>query len=169
VKRDPDSRNGKEAGEIARLLSYVMLLALSVTLFIEATAIPTSRFEVLGAGAFPMLVHGLLMLLLVFAIVGSLRRIPRDAYGAFGGMVAHWARTRRLVVVVFGTLAVYLIVMPMIGYSIATFIFLVVLQLTLAPRTRKTIALSVGLALLFSFGLNWLFAEVFNVFLPRGF
>lgn len=168
MKRGTAPGNRKEAGEIARLLSYIAMLALSLTLFVEATTIPTSRFEVLGAGAFPMLVHGLLILLLTSAIIGSLRRIPRDAYGAFTDAVVHWVRTRRLVFVVFGTLAVYLIVMPMIGYPIATFVFLVVLQLALAPRTRRTVALSVVLALLFSFGLNWLFAEVFNVFLPRG-
>jgi len=169
VTRETDALNRKEAGEIARLLSYVVLLAVSTTLFLEATVIPTSRFEVLGAGAFPMLANGVLMLLLAGSIIGAIRRIPRPAYGAFAGAVAHWVRTRRLVFVVFACLGAYLIAMPMIGYPIATFVFLVVLQLSLAPRTPKTIALTLGLALLFSFGLNWLFAEVFNVFLPRGF
>jgi len=169
VNREADALNKKEAGEIARLLSYVVLLAVSATLFVEATVIPTSRFEVLGAGAFPMLVNGVLMLMLAGAIVGSVRRIPRHAYGAFAGMVAAWVRARRLVFVVFGCLGAYLIVMPMIGYPIATFVFLTVLQLSLAPRTPRTIALILVLAVIFSFGLNWLFAEVFNVFLPRGF
>ena len=165
-KADHISR--EEAGEIARLLSYVALLAVSAGLLFEAAAIPTSRFEVLGAGAFPMLVHGTLIVLLLIAIVGSLRKLPAEAYGRFAGQLAEWTRTRRLVLALFACLAVYLSVMPMIGYPIATFFFLLVLQIILAPKTRNAIAIAVGLSIIFSFGLNWLFAEVFNVFLPRG-
>lgn len=159
---------GGEAGEVARLLSYIALLAVSGGLFLEARTIPTSRFEVLGAGAFPMLVHGVLILLLFSAIAGSIRMLPVDAYGRFFAQIGHWARARRLVFVVFGCLGVYLFTMPVIGYPIATFAFLLVLQITLAPKTRKALGIAIALALIFSFGLNWLFAEVFNVFLPRG-
>ena len=158
----------KGSGEIARLLSYVGLLVVSVGLFLEAWAIPTSRFEALGAGAFPMLVHACLSLLLVVSIVGSVRRIPVDAYGRFASAVTAWARQKRLVVVLFVCLAAYVAAMPLIGYPIVTLIFLIVLQITLAPKTRAAIAVALVLSLVFSFGLNWLFAEVFNVFLPRG-
>ena len=158
----------EEPGEIARLLSYVALLVLSGVLFAEAMGIPTSRFEVLGAGAFPMLVHGVLIALLLSAIAGSVRRLPASAYGRFGAQVAGWARARRLVFVVFVCLGLYLGMMPVIGYPIATFVFLAVLQVTLAPKTMISFAIILVLAVIFSFGLNWLFAEVFNVFLPRG-
>ena len=158
----------EESGEVARLLSYVALLAVSVGLFLEARTIPTSRFEVLGAGAFPMLVHGTLITLLVIAIAGSVRRIPGDAYGRVSAQITDWIRARRLVFAVFSFLAIYLWFMPVVGYPIATFAFLAVLQITLAPKTRKSAAIAITLALIFSFGLNWLFAEVFNVFLPRG-
>ncbi|MFN3662266.1 tripartite tricarboxylate transporter TctB family protein [Yoonia sp.] len=158
----------QEAGEIARLLSYVALLAVSIGMFVEALSIPTSRFEALGAGAFPMLVHVLLSLLLVSAIIGSVRQIPAEAYPRFAAQVILWARTRRLVLLMFAFLIIYITAMPVIGYPIATLIFLLAFLLTLSPRTRKAVALCVILALVFSFGLNWLFAEVFNVFLPRG-
>lgn len=168
MSRSADMTKGGEAGEVARLLSYIALLAVSAGLFLEARTIPTSRFEVLGAGAFPMLVHGVLILLLLSAIAGSIRMLPVDAYGRFVAQIGRWAHARRLVFVVFGCLGVYLFTMPAIGYPIATFAFLLVLQITFAPKTRKAIAIAITLALIFSFGLNWLFAEVFNVFLPRG-
>lgn len=158
----------QEAGEIARLLSYVALLAVSITMFVEARTIPTSRFEALGAGAFPMLVHALLSLLLISAIIGSVRRIPTEAYSRFASQVFLWAQARRLVLLMFLCLIVYVASMPMIGYPITTLIFLLVLLLTLSPRTKKAVAIAVILALVFSYGLNWLFSEVFNVFLPRG-
>ncbi|TDL79408.1 tripartite tricarboxylate transporter TctB family protein [Palleronia sediminis] len=164
----PDHPNGEGPGEVARLLSYVVLLAISAGLFVEAANIPTSRFEKLGAGAFPMLVHGILMALLVSAIVGSLRALPSGAWGRFAASITAWARARRLVFAVFICLALYLAAMPVIGYPIATLVFLAVLQITFAPKTRTAIAIALVLAVVFSFGLNWLFAEIFNVFLPRG-
>jgi putative tricarboxylic transport membrane protein len=164
----PDTTQRQESGDVARILSYVALLAVSAGLFLEARTIPTSRFEVLGAGAFPILVHGTLIALLLGAIVGSVRKLPTQAYGRFFSNIGQWALSRRLVFVVFGCLAVYLFTMPVIGYPIATFAFLAVLQITFAPKTRKAVAISLVLSVIFSFGLNWLFAEVFNVFLPRG-
>lgn len=163
-----DQPLSEESGEIARLLSYIALLAVSVGLFFEALAIPTSRFEVLGAGAFPMLVHALLSLLLIGSIAGSVRKLPADAYARFVTDALVWARTRRLVLVLFACLAAYVLTMPVVGYPVATFLFLILLQITLAPKTRRAFAIALVLSLIFSFGLNWLFAEVFNVFLPRG-
>ncbi len=157
-----------ESGEIARLISYGVLFALSAVMFVEAAGIPVSRFESLGAGAFPMMVHGCLMALLAGAMIGSVRRIPRVAYPAFGSAVRLWIVERRLVIGVFAGLAVYLAAVPVVGFSIATFAFLLVIQFVLGPKTRKAIAIGVALSVIFSFGLNWLFAEVFNVFLPRG-
>jgi len=55
-----------------------------------------------------------------------------------------------------------------LGFSIATFLFLLVAQLIAAPRDRRTIVTALLVAVVFSFGLNWLFAEGFTVFLPRG-
>jgi len=159
---------GKGSGEIARLLSYIVLLATSGGLFWEATAIPTSRFEVLGAGAFPMLVHGCLIVLLVSAITSSLRRLPASAYAQFAGDFQAWLKARQLVFVLFVCLGLYLAMMPVIGYSIATFVFLAVLHFWFAPKTKSAAATVLVLAIVFSVGLNWLFDEVFNVFLPRG-
>jgi len=157
-----------ESGEIARLISYVVLFAASAVMFAEAAGIPVSRFETLGAGAFPMMVHGCLMALLAGAIVGSLRRIPRAAYPAFGAAVRAWAVERRLVLVLFAALGLYLAAIRLAGFPIATFVFLLFVQFVLGPKTAKAGAIAVALAVIFSFGLNWLFAEVFNVFLPRG-
>ncbi|SFP41573.1 tripartite tricarboxylate transporter TctB family protein [Tranquillimonas alkanivorans] len=168
MSHDGQADRKTESGEIARLLSYAVLLAVSVGLFWEASTIPTSRFEVLGAGAFPMLVHGVLILLLLSAIIGSLRQLPRHAYARFASDFGDWAKARRLVFVLFLCLGLYLSALPIVGYPAATFVFLAVLQLWFAPKTKTAAIIVLFLAIVFSLGLNWLFAEVFNVFLPRG-
>lgn len=158
----------EEAGEVARLISYVVILAVSVFLFFDARGLPTSRWEVLGAGAFPQLVFGLLSALSGLAIVGSLRKLSLAGVTGFAGAAAGWLRKRYLVLVMAACFGVYLLAIPRFGFSVATFVFLLATQLFLAPRRWTSLLLALVIALLFSFGLNALFAEVFNVFLPRG-
>lgn len=157
-----------EAGGVARLLSYLVILAVSAYLFFDARALPTSRWDVLGAGAFPQLVFALLALLAVIALVDALRKLPGAAFAGFGAAAVQWLRARHLVVALLVLFALYLAVLPRAGFSWSTFAFLLAAQVLLAPRRPVVLAVLVVLALLFSFGLNTLFAEVFNVFLPRG-
>lgn len=157
-----------EAGEIARLLSYVVILLASIGLFVSATGIPASRFERLGAGAFPQIVFGAIALVAVMAIVDALRKIPGDAYGRFGAQTVAWARRRYLVFISLGAMTLYLLAIPVLGFPIASLVFLFTLQVILMPRRPKSILIAAIVALVFSFGLNWLFSEVFTVFLPRG-
>jgi hypothetical protein len=163
--QEPESR---EAGEVARLLSYVVVLAASVFLFFDARALPSSRWDVLGAGAFPQLVFAVLGLLAAIAALGSLRSLHGPAFTGFAGAAAAWLRARYLVVLVLALFGVYLVVLPLAGFSLATFGYLLVSLVLLSPRSRTALMLALIIALIFSFGLNALFAEVFNVFLPRG-
>ncbi|NIZ63461.1 hypothetical protein DL239_21085 [Sedimentitalea sp. CY04] len=163
-----DENHSLEAGEIARFLSYVAILAASVALYLSAEHIPSSRFEVLGAAAFPKFVFAAIILIAIIAIIDSLRKISRTAWGQFGGEVLNWLRLRYLVIICFVVFAAYLLLVPILGFSIASFAFVFGLQLILMPRTPLTLLIAVLVALAFSFGLNALFAEFFNVFLPRG-
>lgn len=158
----------KEAGEVARLLSYVAILAVSVWLFFEAGTLPTSRWDVLGAGAFPQLVFGVLGLLALTALVGALRRASGTAVAGFGSATLDWLKRRYLVVCLLAFFGLYLVLLPVFGFSPATFVFLLATQLVLMPRSVKTVVVALVIALAFSFGMNELFSSVFNVFLPRG-
>jgi uncharacterized membrane protein len=75
---------------------------------------------------------------------------------------------RRVSIGLFALFAVYLGVLPWTGFSLASFVFLLIAQLMIADVSRRTVMQSIIAALIFSVGLNLLFAEVFNVFLPRG-
>lgn len=158
----------KEAGEIARLLSYLMLLLASLGLFFAAARIPTSRFETLGSGVFPQIVFVSIGFLAVIAIIDSLRKIPLQAYGRFSATTFDWVRRRYLVFITLTALTLYILAIPIFGFSIASFLFVFSVQVILMPRRTKSVLIALIVALVFSFGLNWLFAEVFTVFLPRG-
>lgn len=151
-----------------RLVSYLAICLASVGLFLSAGKIPISRFETLGAGAYPQLVFGGLALLTFFTAVSALRKFGLSVFPAIAADAVMWVRSRYLVIWMFILFSAYIMTVPLVGFEIATFVFLMVAQLLLAPWTPRSIALIVAIAVIFSFGLNYLFSEVFNVFLPRG-
>lgn len=154
-------------GRLGQLLSYAVILALAVWLFWEAGDLPASRWEPLGAGTFPRLVLGALGLLAATAFVRELRLWRREG-GAVRVALGPALMRYRLVVAVLGSFLIYVALLPQLGFSLASLVFLLATQLLLGPKTPRAIAVMVIVALVFSFGLNWLFAEAFNVFLPRG-
>lgn len=157
-----------EAGEIARFLSYIFLLAASAALFVSAGQIPSSMFETLGAGAFPRFVFAAIFLVALVAAVDSQRKIPRQAWGRLSSEVRQFVKVRYLVVTCFAVFVAYLLLLPVVGFSVASFAFVFSMQVILMPRNPVTLVIAALVALTFSFGLNALFADVFNVFLPRG-
>lgn len=149
----------------ARLVSYGLIAAGAVALFVVAGDLPASRWEPLGAGSFPQIVLGLLALVAVFAFVGEWRSRPSPEAKPVD-LIAVLVRYR-MVAALLAAFAAYVALLQAVGFSIASFGFLLVSQLLLGPKSPKAIALMVVIALVFSFGLNALFANVFNVFLPR--
>lgn len=156
-------------GDIARLISYFFLTVVASSLFFAARAIPTSRFERVGAGAFPSIIFALLALLSLLAFLLALCKIPISTYRKYPHQVWQWCKQAYLVFILLIALGLYLLLLPIIGFSIATFIFLLSIQLTLAQWRLRNLLIAIIIAVLFSCGLNALFASVFHVYLPGGF
>jgi hypothetical protein len=165
MSAEPDAAaRGSRSGQ---LVSYAGIFALAAWLFWEAGDLPASRWEPLGAGTFPRLVLGALALLAGTALVREFALWRRE--GGAGRVAPAAALVRyRLVAAVLVLFVAYVAALPHLGFALASFAFLLVTQLILGPKTPRAIALMAVVALAFSFGLNWLFAEAFNVFLPRG-
>lgn len=163
------SAASRARSEFARLISYIVFGLGSAYLSLRAGELPTSRWEPLGAGSFPQLVFAVLAVLCLISAIRAVIDIRKA--GQLDGLMSalcSWIKVRRLSFALFGLLVVYLGVLPIAGFSLATFIFLLITQLMIAGISKKTLIQSVIAALIFSVGLNLLFAEVFNVFLPRG-
>lgn len=146
-----------------RMISYALLIAVSILLFIEAGNLPASKWEPLGASAFPKIVLGLLAGLSILAAyfdylkyrVLNQKKVNKGLYN------------QRLVIYLFILLICYLGATPFLGFRIATFIFLVCAQLLLGPKNVKTYVIIFMVSLLFSFGIYELFAQAFDIYLPR--
>ena len=156
---------------LARLVLDVGLALGSIALFVNAGRLPASRWEPLGAGSFPQIVFALLALLAILSAAGSLRRLSAGGksldWREVRALPGRWLRERYLVVALFALFGLYIAAVPRMGFPVATFGFMLVAGVLLAPRTPRAWLIGLALAIAFSFGLEFLFAEVFNVFLPR--
>lgn len=151
------------AGHRSRLVAYLLLGAACAGLFVQALGLPASRWEPLGAGTFPAIVLAILggLCLLGAVLEAVAEKGERGSFGAW--LVAH-----RLVFTTGAAFVVFVLLVPLLGFPIASFLFLLGVQLHLAPWSVKTGVIAVAIALVFSWGLAWLFADVFQIFLPRG-
>jgi putative tricarboxylic transport membrane protein len=157
------------AEEAARLVSYLLLIALSVWLYVVAGDLPASRWEPLGAGAFPRLVLATLAFFCGIAAIHSLRKLATRASWAEPGQGARaWLARHRFVIALLTGFGVYLAIIAQLGFTLASFLFLLYAQALLAPRRWQSWAIALVIAVIFSWGVNFLFAEVFGIFLPRG-
>lgn len=161
------------AGDSALLqfaLNLVMLAGFGY-LFWEATTLPESRWEPLGAGAFPRVILGLLMLLNVIVLIQSAPRARAElGYGPAALFAIAWdtAKEFRTVFTVLGAFGVFLILIRPFGFMIAAFLFTLGVQMLLGPRTLRNLVISTIIAAVVAAGLQIFFAQALNVFLPRG-
>ncbi|MXQ11732.1 tripartite tricarboxylate transporter TctB family protein [Microvirga makkahensis] len=153
---------GQRTGDRSRLIAYLVLLISSLGLLVVALRLPSSRWEPLGAGTFPALVLTLMIIISGFGIAQEARLRPRSGPG-----FSAFLRSHRLVIFTFVAFAIYTLVLPLLGFGISTFAFLLVVQFGLAPSTWTARIVALVVALVFSFGTAWFFADLFGIFLPR--
>jgi hypothetical protein len=152
----------RNEGDRSRLIAYIVLLLGSVGLFFVALQLPASRWEPLGAGTFPAIVLAIMMILCGFGIAQEVRFKPGS-----GARLGATLWSYRLVIFTFLAFALYTFALPLFGFGLSTFAFLLVVQLGLAPRTWSARAIALVIALVFSFGTAWFFKDLFGIFLPR--
>ncbi|GAA5175744.1 MULTISPECIES: tripartite tricarboxylate transporter TctB family protein [Halomonadaceae] len=161
---DTDTRR---ASALAHLLLNGTLLVLFGALFVQAGALPSSAWEPLGAGSFPRLVLAVLMLINL-GIMAQEWLHYRGAPSAAAGLVKRWLWRQRLAFGVLALFVLYILGVPMLGFRLASLAFLILVQFALGARRPRSLAIAAVIAVTFSFGLDWLFRDVFIISLPRG-
>ncbi|WP_252106291.1 MULTISPECIES: tripartite tricarboxylate transporter TctB family protein [unclassified Halomonas] len=148
-----------------QLASYAVFAVGALLMASKAGSLPASRWEPMSAGTFPQLVFFSIAVLSGAAFVFEIikRGIPRTsfktAWQRFAGLQRVWINLALFVA--------YMAAMPKAGFIVSTFCYLFAAQLYLAPKRPLTVVVALGVALLFSFGPYYLFADVFSIYLPR--
>lgn len=161
----PDAQG--RGDHLAHVLLNLGLAALFTGLYVQARDLPSSMWEPLGSGSFPRLVLAALVALNLAITVKEGRRFMAQPASA-RGQAGTWIWRHRLAFAVLGLFAVYIITLPWLGFSFASFGFLLAGQWLLGARTAKPVAIAVVIAVIFSLGVDTLFRDVFVISLPRG-
>lgn len=152
---------------MAHIVFNGLLAVLFLFLFVRAGSYPSSMWEPLGAGTFPRLVLGMLVLFNVMIMVQETRHflgaspLPAKACRV-------WIWRHRLMFGVLLLFALFVFAVPWLGFRWSSLVFLLVAQILLGARRWKSLLIACVIALTFSFGIEMLFREVFLISLPRG-
>ncbi|MFM9271368.1 tripartite tricarboxylate transporter TctB family protein [Halomonas elongata] len=167
----PKGRDSRTDTRRASLVAHMVLngsLALLFSgLFFQAGSLPSSMWEPLGAGSFPRLILGMLVLINLALVAQQWRRL-HSTPAASSGLVIDWLWRHRLALCVLGLFATYLLMVPSLGFTIASFVFLLLAQVLLGARRPRSLFIALVIALAFSIGVDALFRDVFAIGLPRG-
>jgi putative tricarboxylic transport membrane protein len=137
------------------------VLAASLFVFVLTLDLKTNPLVPIGPGFYPRIVLGLSAALAALLIVFDLTRKPKPttASQANYGMV----------LLVFAVFGLYAVLMPGLGYRIATFIFVLALQpLIEPPRGARGWLKVFATALITTVVTYILFERYLQVLLPRG-
>jgi putative tricarboxylic transport membrane protein len=142
-------------------ITGLAVLAASLFLFYLTLDLKTNPLVPIGPGFYPRVVLGITAVLaaalIVFSFVGT-RREEKGQDLNYG-----------LVLAVFAISGLYVGALPFLGFRIATFVFVAVLQATLDLPGNKRSWLVVGVTALVTTGVTYLvFEHYLHVLLPRG-
>ena len=121
--------------------------------------LPHPALVPIGPGFYPRILLGIMVVLSAALVVSDLLSRRRAA--------AAPARYR-LVLLAFAIFAAYVALMPMLGYRVATFLFVGALQATLEPPRGARWWLVLAVALATTLVTYYIFERYLSVLLPRG-
>ena len=155
-------------------IAGLVCLAISVWLLVLTVWLPPATMVPIGPAFYPRIVLSLMAflsaLLVVLDLIGMRRRQIAVVPGAAGGAAAPGLPANyRLVFLTFIEFGIYIALLPPLGFRIATFVFVLALQVTLEwPRGLTRWLLTVAVAIATSLVCYYVFEDYLSVLLPRG-
>jgi hypothetical protein len=154
-------------------IAGLVCLVLSVGLYALTFELPPATVVPIGPAFYPRVVILMLGVLSVILIVLDLRaaRTLRAGTATVPAAAAATgpAPNYRLVLATFIEFGLYIAMLPLLGFRISTFLFVMALQVTLEwPRSTKHWALAVAVAVATSLVCFIVFEDYLQVLLPRG-
>lgn len=148
----------------------LIFLALSIGMLLLTRGLPQSHFVPIGPDFYPRIVLVIMAALSVALIASDLWRLRlQKAAAPAGAEAAPEKRNYRLVGVTFAVFAGYVVLLPFVGYRLATFLFMAALQAAIdPPRGARRWAVVTVSALASSAVTYVVFEHYLSVLLPRG-
>jgi putative tricarboxylic transport membrane protein len=142
----------------------LIFLGISLALLVQSFGLPQLPLVPVGPGFYPRIV-------LIFMAVTSAALVVQDLLARPAGIAApaQPQRAYGLVVLSFAIIALYVVLLPLLGYRIATVMFVAAMQATLErPTTWRQWAVLAAIAIGTSAVTYLVFERYLTVLLPRG-
>jgi hypothetical protein len=150
-------------------VSGLVCLAISVILLTQTFGLPPAAIVPIGPAFYPRVVLSILMLLSVILIALDIRAMRAQPAPATAPAAADPSPNYRLVLATFIEFGLYILLLPPLGFRIATFLFVLSLQVTLEwPRSPRHWVLTIVIAAATSIVCYLIFQNYLSVLLPRG-
>jgi putative tricarboxylic transport membrane protein len=145
-------------------LAGLVLLAISLVLLVQASQLPRLPIVPIGPGFYPSIVLGFMAGASALLVIQDLAR-PQAPAAAASGPRRHY----RLVAAAFAIVAGYVVLLPLLGFRLATALFVAALQAAIAlPRTASGWAALAAIAIGTAAATYFVFERYLLVLLPRG-
>jgi hypothetical protein len=145
-------------------ITGLILLAVSLFLLVKSFQLPSLAIVPVGPGFYPAIVLSLMAVASALLVLQDLlkRRAPAGAEDAP-------RRNYRLVVIAFAIVGAYVVLLPLLGFRVATVLFVGALQAALdRPRTMRQWVVLATIALGTAVVSYFIFERYLLVLLPRG-
>jgi putative tricarboxylic transport membrane protein len=143
----------------------LIFLAISLVLLVQSFSLPYLPLVPVGPGFYPRIVLAFLALASAALVVQDLAKPRSRAVVAAAGP----RRNYGLVAAAFAVVAGYVVLLPLLGFRVATALFVGTLQAALdQPRTARRWAVLAAIALGTAASTYFVFERYLLVLLPRG-
>lgn len=151
-------------------IAGLICLALAIGMLVLTRGLPQSSLVPIGPDFYPRIVLIIMAVLSAMLIASDLWRQRSQAAPATAGAVAApEKRNYRLVGMTFAVFAGYVVLLPLVGYRLATFLFMVALQAVIDPPRGARRWVVVMISALASTAVTYVvFDNYLSVLLPRG-
>jgi putative tricarboxylic transport membrane protein len=147
-------------------IAGLILLAISLVLLVQSFQLPSLPIVPVGPGFYPAIVLSFMAATSALLVLQDLMKRGAPAVAA---APAAPARNYRLVVIAFAIVGIYVVLLPLLGFRIATVLFVGALQAALGePRTARQWAVLAAIAFGTAAVSYFIFERYLLVLLPRG-
>ena len=147
-------------------IAGLILLAISLVLLVQSFQLPSLPIVPVGPGFYPAIV---LSFMAAASALLVLQDIVKHRVTAPAGAADTPPRRYRLVVIAFAIVGGYVVLLPLLGFRVATVLFVAALQAALGrPRTAREWAVLAAIAVSTAVSSYVIFERYLLVLLPRG-
>ena len=147
-------------------LAGLVLLAISLVLLVKSFQLPSLPIVPVGPGFYPAIVLSFMAAASALLVLQDLMKRRPTAETGSGDAPR---RNYRLVVVAFAIVGGYVVLLPLVGFRVATVLFVGALQAALGrPQTARQWVVLAAIALGTAMASYFVFERYLMVLLPRG-